>query len=128
MKPIWYTDGACSKNGSSDATGGFGVVCIDEDTSAILYQYQEFHNENVTNNRMEMMAIIHAIKKAYENNPKFIPTIISDSAYAVNSFTNWIYGWVRNGWTKANGEKLENLDLIKEYYELVENQGYHVFL
>ena len=40
MKPIWYTDGACSKNGSSDATGGFGVVCIDEDTSAILYQRQ----------------------------------------------------------------------------------------
>lgn len=77
---------------------------------------------------MEMMAIIHAIKKAYEDKPKFIPTIISDSAYAVNSFTNWIYGWARNGWTKANGEKLENLDLIKEYYELVENQGYHVFL
>lgn len=128
MRPIWYTDGACSNNGSSNATGGFGVVCIDEDTGAILYQYQEFHNENVTNNRMEMMAIIHAIKKAYEDKPKFIPTIISDSAYAVNSFYNWIYAWERNGWTKANGEKLENLDLIKEYYDLVENQGYCISL
>lgn len=46
-----YTDGSCSKNGSKDAKGGFGVVVIKDNKVINVYQEQQ---ENVTNNKMEM--------------------------------------------------------------------------
>jgi ribonuclease HI len=127
MKLVWYTDGACSKNGQDDAKGGFGVVCIDEDTDTIIYQHAEFH-ENTTNNRMEMMAIIHALKTAYDN--MFIssaPIIRSDSAYAINTFTSWMYNWQRNNWKRAGNKPVENLDLVQEFY-MLQMRGYTCLL
>lgn len=51
------------------------------------------------------------------NNP---PIVYSDSAYCVSSFNTWIHNWKKNGWTRAGGKKLENLDLIKRYDELTQ--------
>lgn len=121
MRPVWYTDGSAKGNGSKNAKGGFGVVCIDEDTDTILYQHQEQH-VGTTNNRMEMMAIIHAVVKAYELSlPTHDPVIRSDSAYAVNTFTSWMFLWERNGWTRAGNKPVENLDLVKQMYNLHQN-------
>lgn len=123
MRPVWYTDGACSANGTDRAKGGFGVVCVDADTDELIYQYQEFH-EGTTNNRMEMMAIIHAVKQAYANPfTRFIPLIRSDSLYAVNTFTSWMYSWQRNGWKRSGNKTPENLDLVQEYY-LLQERGF----
>lgn len=78
-----------------------------------------------------MKAIIWALENY--GNPEdriirgYIPIVYSDSAYCINSFTNWIHGWKANGWTRAKGKKLENLDLIKRYDKLIE-QGYKVNL
>ena len=118
MKPVWYTDGACSGNGTKHSSGGFGVVCVDEDTNTLLYQYQEFQADT-TNNRMEMSAIIHALIQAY-NQPftQTAPIIKSDSAYAVNTFTSWMYNWARNGWQRSGNKTPENLDLVKQFYQL----------
>jgi len=118
VRPVWYTDGSTKGNGTKDAHGGFGVVCVDEDTQEILYQYQEFV-EHTTNNRMEMEAIIHAVKQAYAAHLyQNAPIIKSDSAYAVNTFTSWMYGWQRNGWKRPRNQPVEHLDLVKEFYEL----------
>lgn len=66
MGIVYYTDGACSRNGSKDATGGFGMICIKDNTD-ILYQEQQFYNENVTNNRMELKGILAAINHIHNN-------------------------------------------------------------
>ena len=55
------------------------------------------------------------------------PIIYSDSSYCVNTLNEWIYGWARKGWLKANRQPPENLDLIKEFYNLFQ-QGYKMDL
>lgn len=74
---------------------------------------------------MEMSAILWALKNYGDRFPS--PIVYSDSAYCVNSFTVWIYGWKANGWKKAGNKKLENLDLILQYDELT-SQGYKIDL
>lgn len=132
MKVI-YTDGSCHRN---PGPGGFGVlVCEawgDEDPSRYIITdaYQEF-NGSTTNNREEMKAILWALEnygdEAHRENGFNIPVVYSDSAYCVNSFTKWISGWKANGWTRAKGKKLENLDLILKYDKLL-SKGYKINL
>lgn len=116
-----FTDGSCSGN---PGPGGFGVVVCEHNWGApiedykVVYAYQE-REDNTTNNRMEMKAIIWAL----ENYGNSEPTVYSDSSYCVNSFTKWIQGWKANGWARAGGKKLENLDLIKQYDSLVNNES-----
>lgn len=107
-----YTDGACSKNGREGAHGGFGVVVVEDDN--IIDAHQEFSDET-TNNREEMKAILWALNK-YGSLGFEVPVVYSDSAYSVNTFNNWMFGWQRNGWVKSDRKTPENLDLVKEYY------------
>ena len=59
MGICYYTDGSCSGNGSENATGGAAFVCVDGDK--LIYSWQEFYEGDVTNNRMELEAILEAI-------------------------------------------------------------------
>lgn len=116
-----YTDGSTLKNGSKGAIGGFGVVVVEDDK--VIAAYSE-RTEGTTNNREEMKAIIYALENYGAANGEFImPIVYSDSMYCVNSFTNWIKGWKANGWVRAGGKKLENLDLIKTYDMLTSRDG-----
>ena len=119
---IIYTDGACSKN---PGPGGFAVVVLD-DNENYLTSYSEY-NANTTNNREELKAILWACMKygAATKNP---PVVYSDSAYAVNVFTTWMFSWnKKNEWVKSNNKTPENLDLIIPFYKLWE-QGYRIDL
>lgn len=110
---IIYTDGACSKNGSIDSSGGFGVVITENDK--LIGTYSKM-TQNTTNNREEIKAILYAlIQYGYE--PEVI--VYSDSNYCVNTFTNWMYSWAKNNWIKSDKKTPENLDLIKTYYDLL---------
>ena len=77
---VIYTDGACLGN---PGPGGWGAVDIGNGKKTMLHGSQE----NTTNNRMEIMAVIEALR--------FIPTdadvkIFSDSTYVINTMTkNW---------------------------------------
>lgn len=110
-----YTDGSCI----GDRSGGFGVVVLNE-----REEIQELHSEQIdetTNNREELKAIIYATKHFGKTMFDFeyeVPIVYSDSAYCVNTLTNWMYGWEARGWLKADNKVPENLDLIKEYFEL----------
>lgn len=130
MGITYYTDGACSKNGSKNATGGFGMVCV-KDNEYIVDQKQQFFTENVTNNRMELEGILAAIRHIHENEYDtdfMIPIIYSDSAYCVNTINDWMYRWERNGWLKSNNTTPENLDLIQTIYNLKEKENYQFIL
>lgn len=63
----------------------------------------------------------------YGKYPLGTPTIFSDSRYAINTFTQWMWNWKDNGWRKVNGDTPENLDLVKQYDRLV-SQGYRINL
>ncbi len=116
---IYYTDGACSKNGTAQATGGFGVIEIDNDDN-LIWQFQDSKSPT-TNNEMELMAILTALKhisSKIENNTFLKPVIYSDSAYCVNLINSWMYSWEKNGWKRPKNQEVKNLEIIKQIYEL----------
>ena len=115
---ICYVDGACSGNGSSKASGGYGVVTLDDDGNFIS-AYQHFET-GTTNNRQEMKAILYAM---VNYGKRFPLTVYSDSAYAINTFSSWMYNWAENNWVKSDSKIPENLDLVQAYYNLIQ-QGY----
>lgn len=119
-----FTDGS-SRKSSND--GGYGVVAfqnIDSNPPTIIYAYQE-QLENVTNNQMELRAIIHACEFADSYYPDEEITIYSDSAYCVNSINDWMYGWARNGWINSKKEQVKNLELMKTLYKYFTTDFYH---
>lgn len=111
---IVFTDGACSANGTENSRGGFGVVILNNDNSYHSC-YQKF-TEQTTNNREELKAILFALIKYGKKETPLI--IFTDSAYCVNSLTQWIFSWAVKGWLKSDNKPPENLDLIKTFYEL----------
>ena len=130
---IIYTDGACSGNGSAGAYGGFGVVILDDNENFIDYYMKR--NENTTNNREELKAILYSFLNygVNINNPLYgfnnydIPIVYSDSNYCVQTFNEWMFNWARNGWTKSDHKQPENLDLIQAYYDWYQ-KGYRIDL
>lgn len=116
---IVYTDGACCQNAKSAGPGGYGVVVLDDNENLITtYSHKE---NNTTNNRQEMKAIIWATI----HYGKYNLTIYSDSSYAINTFETWMYSWYKNEWKKSDGRQPENMDLISAFYDLMQ-QGYKV--
>lgn len=108
----FYTDGASSGN---PGKGGFGVVCLM--VNQISYSYSEYF-DNVTNNQMELKAILHVLKTfPHLRDMGYDITIYSDSAYCVNMLNDWIWKWAANGWKRLGDKPIENLDIITEIYE-----------
>ena len=65
---------------------------------------------------MEVMAVIEGLKRL--KYPCKVD-VYSDSAYTVNAFINgWIYAWKKDGWKKADGKCVLNVDLWEELYAL----------
>ena len=97
-----YTDGACSGN---PGVGGWGAILkynkIEKEISG--------REEQTTNNRMELTAVIEALKLLKEPcNVK----LYSDSQYVVEAFEKqWIVSWQMNGWRTANKKEVKNIDL-----------------
>ena len=102
MKYLIYTDGACSGNPGS---GGWAAVIFDEEKK----QKNIFGKvNNTTNNRMELMAAIMALKTI---KAKSQVTIFTDSTYVKNGITEWIKKWEKNNWKNSNKKPVKNKDL-----------------
>ena len=102
MKYIIYTDGACSGN---PGPGGWGAVIFDKNDNQMNISGKE---RDTTNNRMELMAPIMALKKIKIDSEIIIYT---DSSYVKNGITEWIKKWKENGWKSANKKPVKNKDL-----------------
>ena len=63
---------------------------------------------DTTNNRMELLAAIHALE-TLERASRI--TIVTDSAYVKNGVTSWIFGWKRNGWKTSSKKPVKNVEL-----------------
>lgn len=121
---IIYTDGSCNYN---PGPGGFGVIILDNKENFITY-YSE-RSKNTTNNREELKAILWTFLRFGEPAAAGddIPIVYSDSAYAINTFTSWMFNWEKNGWIKSDKKIPENLDLIKPFFEYWK-RGYRINL
>ena len=102
MKYTVYTDGACSGN---PGPGGWGAVIFDERERQMNISGKV---KNTTNNRMELMAPIMALKKIKS---KSDIVIFTDSIYVKNGITEWIKKWEKNGWKSSNKKAVKNKDL-----------------
>jgi ribonuclease HI len=96
-----YTDGACKGN---PGVGGWGALILQDDKNIEL-----FGGENeTTNNRMELMAVIMALK---EMSPSEELTIYTDSTYVQKGISEWIKNWKLNNWRSSNKKPVKNKDL-----------------
>jgi ribonuclease HI len=96
-----FTDGACSGN---PGPGGWGALLrfrgIEKELSG---------GENpTTNNRMELMAAIEALKAL--KRPARV-RLWTDSVYVRDGITKWVHGWKRTGWKTADKKPVKNVDL-----------------
>ena len=124
---IIYTDGSAHPN---PGPGGFGVVVLDNNEN-LLYSYSKQFEGKVTNNEMELKAILfayfsHGIKEENDWNNN-IPIVYSDSNYCVQTLNDWMFRWARNNWIKSDKKVPENLDLIQAYYDWYQ-KGYRIDL
>jgi ribonuclease HI len=108
-----YTDGACSGN---PGPGGWAAV--------LLYgeRCKEINGGevNTTNQRMELKAVIEALKALKVKDWNVV--VHSDSAYVVNAFKQgWLDKWQSNGWKNSKKEEVANQDLWKDLLILCTN-------
>ena len=100
-----YTDGACSGN---PGPGGWASILMAGGAKKELSGGEA----NTTNNRMELIAAISALKCL--NRPCLV-NLYSDSAYLINGFTaGWLVSWKRNGWKNSSKQTVSNMDLWQE--------------
>lgn len=106
-----YTDGACSGN---PGKGGWGAVLIYNGVEKEICG----SDRNTTNNRMELTAVIEALKALKE--PCSV-TLTTDSKYVCDAINKgWVYSWKKNGWKKADKKPALNVDLWERLLELLQ--------
>jgi ribonuclease HI len=105
---IIFTDGSCLTN---PGNGGWAAI-IKQDEKIKRISGSE---KNTTNNRMELLAPINALKQINTKSPVEIYT---DSQYVKLGITEWINNWVKNNWQTSKKENVKNKDLWIELYNL----------
>jgi len=106
---IIYTDGACSGN---PGPGGWAALLQHNGHEKTIAGGEPL----TTNNRMELTAVIEALRALKEPCKVVIHT---DSAYVHNAFTaGWLEKWQRNGWKTSSRKPVENQDLWRELLDL----------
>ena len=99
-----YTDGSCLEN---PGNGGWAAIII-EDGKKIQIKGSK---KNTTNNQMELLAPIQALKKISKGSTV---QIFTDSKYVKSGITEWIHNWKKNGWKTANKQPVKNKELWTE--------------
>ncbi|MBL7173791.1 MAG: ribonuclease HI [Desulfobacteraceae bacterium] len=103
-----FTDGACSGN---PGPGGYGS----------LLRYGDVTKEisgcapHTTNNRMEMMAVIEALRQL--KRPCSVK-LYTDSKYVMQGMTEWVSGWIRRNWVNSQKRPVVNRDLWEQILSL----------
>ena len=111
FKVTIYTDGACSGN---PGAGGWGAILM---SGNIKKEFSGF-NKETTNNKMELTAVIEALKKLKK--PCNVD-LYSDSAYVVNAINQgWLKNWKSNGWRGSDKKSVKNIELWTELDSLLE--------
>ena len=96
-----YTDGSCIGN---PGQGGWAAIILDEGKKTKI----KGSKKDTTNNQMELLAPIEALKKIPKGS---IVQIFTDSKYVKSGITEWIHNWKKNGWKTADKKEVKNKNL-----------------
>lgn len=105
---IW-SDGACKGN---PGVGGWGALLRQGRHEKTLYGGEL----NTTNNRMELMAVIEALRALKRRCDVIVHT---DSQYVQKGMNEWLVNWKRRGWRTADKKPVKNADLWQQLDEQV---------
>lgn len=110
-----FTDGACSGN---PGAGGWGALLRHKDTEKELSGAEA----ETTNNRMELTAVIEALKALKK---ACNITLYTDSRYVMDGITKWLPNWKQNNWKTSNKKSaVKNVDLWQKLDMLT--QGHEI--
>ena len=101
---IIYTDGSCIKN---PGPGGWAAIILYNNLKKTIVGSEI----QTTNNRMELIAVIEAIKETQDASSI---KLFTDSKYVKDGITLWINKWKTNEWKTSNKKIVKNSDLWKE--------------
>ena len=99
-----YTDGSCLGN---PGNGGWAAIIIEDEKKTLI----KGSKKDTTNNQMELLAPIKALKKIPKGSNV---QIFTDSKYVKSGITEWKHNWKKNGWKTANKQPVKNKDLWTE--------------
>ena len=109
-----YTDGSCIEN---PGKGGWAAIILNDGNKTEI----KGNKKNTTNNQMELLAPIQALKKIPRGSKV---QIFTDSKYVKSGITEWIHNWKKNGWKTAGKQEVKNkelwleLDLLNNEFEI----------
>ncbi|MFT6624851.1 MAG: ribonuclease HI [Cycloclasticus sp.] len=105
-----YTDGACRGN---PGIGGWGATLSYNGTLKEIYGGEQ----DTTNNRMEMMAVIQALSLLKK---PCVVTLNSDSKYVLQGINDWMPNWKKRNWKTTAKQPVKNVDLWKQIDQLAQ--------
>ena len=109
-----YTDGSCLGN---PGNGGWAAIILNDGKKTEI----KGNKKVTTNNQMELLAPIEALKKIPKGSKV---QIFTDSKYVKSGITEWIHNWKKNGWKTASKQDVKNkelwleLDLLNNEFEI----------
>ena len=110
---VLYTDGSCLGN---PGPGGWAAVIHNDKTREISGGFSR-----TTNNRMEINALVQALKNIPENSDV---TAYTDSKYLHDALDKgWLKKWQKNGWKTASKSRVKNKDLWEELVAMLEKHN-----
>ena len=103
-----YTDGAARGN---PGPGGYGIV-MEWVGKPYRKEFSQGY-KHTTNNRMELLAVIEALRKL--KNPNTSVLVFTDSKYVVDSVQKgWVFNWEKKGFKEKKNPDLW-MQFLKEY-------------
>lgn len=105
-----YTDGACRGN---PGPGGWGASLRYNGKQKDLYGSEQ----ETTNNRMELMAVIQALESL--SRPCAVK-VYTDSKYVLEGMTKWLPGWKKRGWKTSAKKPVKNVELWQRLDTIVQ--------
>jgi ribonuclease HI len=109
-----YADGGCS--GNPGPGGWAALIAAGELETAV-----SGNEPNTTNNRMELTAVIRALReilRRFAGQSEL--AIYTDSQYVKKGITEWIAQWMKNGWKNSAKDPVKNQDLWTELHGLAQ--------
>ena len=106
-----YTDGSCLGN---PGKGGWAAIILNKGKKTEI----KGSKKDTTNNQMELLAPIEALKKIPKGSKV---QIFTDSKYVKSGITEWIHSWKKNGWKTASKKEVSNKELWTEL-DLLNNE------
>ncbi len=123
-----HADESCLGNGKQGATpgGAGGLVEYQLKSGELVCRDFWISEPDTTNNRMALQSVIQAFTHLSAKGEKLSVVFTTDSRYLVDGMTQWIHGWARKQWRKADGKPVENLSLWHQALSVVSTGGHDV--